>query len=31
MNIVFNDTNKTRVDLDALITAVKTACWGWLD
>lgn len=30
MTYVFDDT-KAKVNFDALIAALKTACWGWLD
>lgn len=26
----FND-DKSKADVDALITQLKAACWGWLD
>jgi len=25
------DENKGKVSIDELVTALKTACWGWLD
>lgn len=30
MIYVFDDY-KGRVDFNALITALKSSCWGWLD
>lgn len=30
MTIVF-DTAKAKVNFDALIGALKSACWGWLN
>lgn len=25
------DDDKGKVDIDALVAALKSACWGWLD